>query len=149
MHPCITNKHLSRELVRGKNSLAHNENSPAAPVEIHCDAAAPSSFTPSAGEGSTMHHTKSYRSFEHLCNENCKLRNERKLMQHLREVWLKIPWRNPLSAEMSDASTWRIGLPLLSLLMTDIYNDSLCYTKRNKNSSRCCLIVMMCSCCIV
>jgi len=39
-----------------------------------------------------------------FANENHKLGNEPKLMQHLREVWLKTPRRDPLSAEMNDAS---------------------------------------------
>jgi len=40
-----------------------------------------------------------------------------KWMHHLREVWLKISWRSPLSAEMNDASAWRIGMPVAQIVI--------------------------------
>jgi len=51
-----------------------------------------------------MHQAKGCRPFELFVNENYKLRNDPKLKQHLREVWLKIPRHSPLSAEMNSAS---------------------------------------------
>jgi len=95
--------------------------------------------------GSQLHHAKSYRPVECFANENCKLRNELTPMWCLREVQLKIPQRDPLSAERNDASTWRIGVSLLTSLMTNVHNDSLCCTKRNKMSSRRCPGVMSCT----
>jgi len=41
-----------------------------------------------------------------------------KWMQCLREVRLKISRRSPLSTEMNDASTWRIGVPVVQFVMT-------------------------------
>jgi len=36
----------------------------------------------------------------------------------LREVQLEIPWRSPLSTELNDASTGRIGVPVVCFVMT-------------------------------
>jgi len=51
-----------------------------------------------------LHCAKSHRPFELFVNENCELGNELNQMQHLREVRLKIPQRNPLSAAFDDGS---------------------------------------------
>jgi len=64
---------------------------------------------------SHAHCAKSSRPFELFANENCELQNEAKW---LREVRLKIPWRSHLSAEMNDASTWRIGVLVAWCVMT-------------------------------
>jgi len=40
-----------------------------------------------------------------------------KWMWHLREVQLEIPRRSPLSAEMNDASVWRISVPVARSLI--------------------------------
>jgi len=65
-----------------------------------------------------IHCTKSHMPFELFVNENHVLRINWNWTKHLREVWLKIPWRDPLSAQINFASTWRIGMSLLSSYMT-------------------------------
>jgi len=87
---------------------------------------------------SHLHFAKRHRPFELLVNENYELKNDLKLKQHFREVRLKIPWRSPLSAEINDASTWRIGVPVVHLLSTWewlFYNDCSCCAIQNKTCS--------------
>jgi len=59
-----------------------------------------------------------------------------KWMQHLREVQLEIPRRSPLSAELNDASAWRIGVRVAQFVVTLSHNDSSCCSIQNKTSSR-------------
>jgi len=56
------------------------------------------------------------QTFWAFANENWMLRNEPNWMWHLRETRLKISPRNPLSAEVNDASAWRISMPVVHLL---------------------------------
>jgi len=75
----------------------------------------------------TVHRAKSYKPFELFVNENYKLLNELKQMWHLREVWLKIRQRDPLSAEMNDASAWRIGVSVVWFVVT-LFATTACVT---------------------
>jgi len=55
-----------------------------------------------------------------LCQKRrpfCALLTKLKWMWHLREVRPKISRRSPLSAEMNDASTWRIGAPVVQFVL--------------------------------
>jgi len=51
-----------------------------------------------------VHSAKSYRPFELLANENCKLWNEAKMNATFERGSARDPRRSPLSAEMNDAS---------------------------------------------
>jgi len=56
----------------------------------------------------------------------------------LSEVWLKIPWHSPLSAEMNNASAWRIGVPVTDLLPNwkwQFCDHSSCCAIQNKTCS--------------
>jgi len=107
---------------------------------IKCDNEAPTT---------NLHCAKSHRSFELLANANwiVSFRMKPKWMWHLREVWLRIPRRNPLSAEMNDASTWRIGVPVVHFVMTLCHNDSPCCAIWTKPCSELFVAVETCSRC--
>jgi len=60
-----------------------------------------------------MHYAKSYRPFELFVNENYKLWNEAKMNVIFERGSARDPWRSPLSTELNDASTWRIGMPVV------------------------------------
>jgi len=83
-----------------------------------------------------MHCAKSHRPFESFANVNCKLWNEAKMNATFERGSAQDPWRDPLSAEMNDASAWRIGVPVVWFVMTLCHNDSSCCTIQNKMSSR-------------
>jgi len=65
-----------------------------------------------------LHCAKSYMPFELFANENHKLQNEAKMNVTFERGSDRDPWRSPLSAELNDASTWRIGVPVLQFVVT-------------------------------
>jgi len=60
-----------------------------------------------------MHYAKSYWPFELFVNENYKLKNGAKMKVIFERGSAQDPRRSPLSAEMNDASTRRIGMPVV------------------------------------
>jgi len=83
-----------------------------------------------------LHCTKSYRPFELFVNANCELWNEVKMNATFKRGSARDPRCSPLSAEMNDASAWRIGVPVVQFVMTLCCNDSSCCAIQNKTSSR-------------
>jgi len=92
-----------------------------------------------------LHCAKSYRPFELFVNENHKLKNDLKPKWHFREVRLKIPWRNPFSAEMNGTSAWQIIMSSLTSFVTVVHNDSSCCAIQKQTSSRRCWEGKTCS----
>ena len=76
-----------------------------------CLMTSPSSLTP-------VHCVKSYMRFELFVNENYKLQNEAKMNVTFERGSARDPRHSPLSTEMNDASTWRIGMPDAQFVMT-------------------------------
>jgi len=73
-----------------------------------------------------MHCAKSHRPFELFVNENCKLQNEAKMNVTFERGSARDPRRSPLSAELNDDSTRRIGMPVAQFVMTLFCNNSSC-----------------------
>jgi len=65
-------------------------------------------------------------SFSSFANENCKLQNEVRMNVTFERGSARDPRRSPLSAELNDASTWRIGVPVAQFVVTLLCNDSSC-----------------------
>ena len=65
-----------------------------------------------------MHCAKSHRPFELFANENCELWNEAKMNATFERGSTQDPRHSPLSAEMNDASTWRIGVSVVQFVAT-------------------------------
>jgi len=53
-----------------------------------------------------------------FANENCKLQNEAKMNVTFERSSARDPRHSPLSAEMKDASAWRISVPVVQFVMT-------------------------------
>jgi len=80
----------------------------------------------------TLHCAKSCRPFELFANENCKLQNEAKMNAMFERGSAQDPWRSPLSAEMNDASAWKIGVPDVHFVVTLFTTTASCQTIQNK-----------------
>jgi len=65
-----------------------------------------------------LHCAKSYMPFELFVNENDKLQNEAKMKAMFQRGSARGPPRGPLSAEMNNASAWKIGMPVVKFVMT-------------------------------